>query len=175
MTCLASLVAWLVKNRLQCRRPRFHFWVRKIRWRRDRLPTPVILGFPGGWADKKSACNAGDLGLIPGLGRVPRRMERLPTPIVFWPGEFHGLYRPWGCEELDTTERLSLTLLFVSHLCPILCDPMDCSAPGFPVLHHLPEPAQTHVFWVGYAIQPSHPLSSSSPPAFNLSQHQGLF
>ena len=52
--------------------------------------------------------------------------------------------------------------------------PMDCSTPGFPVLHHLLELAQTHVHWVGDAIQPSHPLSSPSPPAFILSQHWGL-
>ena len=52
---------------------------------------------------------------------------------------------------------------------PTLCDPMDCSMPGLPVLHHLPELAQTHVYWVGDAIQPSHPLSPPSPPAFNLS------
>ena len=52
---------------------------------------------------------------------------------------------------------------------------MDCSTPGFPVHHQLPEFTQTHVHWVGDAIQPSHPLSSPSPPAFNLSQHQGLF
>ena len=58
--------------------------------------------------------------------------------------------------------------------CPTLCDPMDCSTPGLPVLHHLLEPAQTHVHQVGDAIQPSHPLSSPSP-ALNLSQHQGLF
>ena len=56
-----------------------------------------------------------------------------------------------------------------------LCDPMDCSMPGLPVHHQLPEFTQTHVHWVGDAIQPSHPLSSPSPPAFNLSQHQGLF
>ena len=52
---------------------------------------------------------------------------------------------------------------------------MDCSTPGFPVLHYLPEFAQTHVHWVGDAIQSSHPLLSPSPPTFNLSQHQGLF
>ena len=52
---------------------------------------------------------------------------------------------------------------------------MDCSTPGFPVLHHLPEFAQTHVHWVSDAIQPCRPLSSLSPPAFNLSQQQGLF
>ena len=63
----------------------------------------------------------------------------------------------------------------VAQLCPTLCDPMDCSTPGLPVHHQLPDFAQTHVHWVGDAIRPSHPLSSPSPPAFNLSQHQGLF
>ena len=63
----------------------------------------------------------------------------------------------------------------VAQSCPTLCDPMDCSTPGLPVHHQLPEFAQTHVHWVGDAIQPSHPLSSPSPPAFSLSQHQGLF
>ena len=58
---------------------------------------------------------------------------------------------------------------------PTLCNPMDCSTSGFPVLHHLLEFAQTHVHWVRDAIQQSHPLSPSSPPAFNLSQHQGPF
>ena len=52
---------------------------------------------------------------------------------------------------------------------------MDCNMPGFPVLYHLPEHSQTHVHWAGDAIQPSHPLSSPSPPIFNLFQHQGLF
>ena len=56
-----------------------------------------------------------------------------------------------------------------------LCNPMDCSMPGFPVHHQLPEIAQTHVHRVSDAINPSHPLLSPSPPAFNLSQHQGLF
>ena len=56
-----------------------------------------------------------------------------------------------------------------------LCNPMDRSTPGLPVHHQLPEPTQTHVHRVGDAIQPSHPLSSPSPPAFNLSQYQGLF
>ena len=58
--------------------------------------------------------------------------------------------------------------------CPTLCDPMDCSTPGFPVHHQLPELAQTHVHWVSDATQPSRPLSSPSPPAFNPSQHQCL-
>ena len=59
--------------------------------------------------------------------------------------------------------------------CPTLCDPMDCSTPGFPVHHQIPELTQTQVHWVDDAIQPSHPLSSPSPPTFNLFQHQGLF
>ena len=56
-----------------------------------------------------------------------------------------------------------------------LCDPMDCSTPGLPVYQQLPEFTQTHGHWVSDAILPSHPLPSPSPPAFNLSQHQGLF
>ena len=63
----------------------------------------------------------------------------------------------------------------VAQSCLTLCNPMDCSTTGFPVLHHLLEFAQSHVHWVSDAIQPSHPLSSPSPPAFNLSQHQDLF
>ena len=63
----------------------------------------------------------------------------------------------------------------VTQSCLILCDPMDCSTPAFPVHHQLPQLAQTHAHRVGDAIQPSYPLSSPSPPAFNLSQHQGLF
>ena len=62
----------------------------------------------------------------------------------------------------------------VSQLCPTLCDPMNRSTPGLPVHHQLPEFTQTHVHRVGDAIQPFHPLSSPSPPAFNLSQHQSL-
>ena len=63
----------------------------------------------------------------------------------------------------------------VTQSCLTLCDPMDCSTPGFPAHHQLPKLTQTHVHWVGDAIQPSHPLSSPSSPAFNLSQHQDLF
>ena len=62
----------------------------------------------------------------------------------------------------------------VARSCPTLCSPMDCSPPGLPVLHHLPEFAQTHVHWIDDANQPSHPLSPPSH-ALSLSQHQGLF
>ena len=63
----------------------------------------------------------------------------------------------------------------VTQSCQTLCDPMDYSTPDFPVYHQFLELVQTHVHWVGDAIQPSHPLSSPSPPALILSQHQGLF
>ena len=63
----------------------------------------------------------------------------------------------------------------VTQSCPIFCDPLNCSTLGLPVHHQLLEFTQTHVHRVGDAIQPSHPLSSPSPPAPNLSQHQGLF
>ena len=68
------------------------------------------MGFPSGSAGKEPAHNAGDVGSISGLGRSPWRREKLPTP-VFWPGEFHRLYSPWGHKESDTTEPLSLSLL----------------------------------------------------------------
>ena len=70
---------------------------------------------------------------------------------------------------------LSVQFSSVTQSSSNLCDPMNCSTPGLPVLHQLPEATQTHVHWVDNAIQLSHPLSSPSPPAFNLSQHQGLF
>ena len=63
----------------------------------------------------------------------------------------------------------------VTQSCPTLCNHMNCSMPGLPVHHQLPEFTQTHVHWVGDAIQPSHPLSSPSPPAPNPFQHQSLF
>ena len=77
----------------------------------------------------------------------------------------------WSYKLLKITVQFSS----VAHSYLTLCNPMDCSSPGRPVYHQLPEFTQTHVHWVGDAIQPSHPLSSPSPPAFNLSQHQDLF
>ena len=67
------------------------------------------------------------------------------------------------------------TFSSVAHSCPTPCNPMNCSMQGLPVHHQLPEFTQTQVHRVGDAIQPSHPLSPPSPPALNLSQHQGLF
>ena len=69
----------------------------------------------------------------------------------------------------------SVQFSLVAQSCPTLYNPMDCSISGFPIHHQFPELAQTHVHWVSDAIQPSHPMLSHSSPAFNLSQHQGLF
>ena len=80
----ASLITQLVNNPSAVQEIPLDFWVGKIHCKRDRLPTPVFLGFPGSSAGKEFACNVGDLGSISGLGR-----ERLPSP-VFWPGEFYG-------------------------------------------------------------------------------------
>ena len=78
-----------------------------------------------------------------------------------------------GLQEAALESRVML-VSSVTQLCPILCDPIDCSTPGFPVHHQLPELAQTHVHQVSDAIPPSHRLSSLSS-ALNLSQHEGLF
>ena len=74
----------------------------------------------------------------------------------------------------DDNLKKSFQFSSVTQSCPTLCNTMDYSMPGIPVHHPLLEPTQTHVYWVGDAIQPSHPLSAPSP-AFNFSQHQGLF
>ena len=71
--------------------------------------------------------------------------------------------------------QCSVQFSSVAQSCPTLCDPMNRSTPGLPVHHQLPEFTQTHVHRVSDAIQPSHPLSSPSPPAPNPSQHQSLF
>ena len=72
----------------------------------------LSMGFPGSSDGKESVCNAGDLGLTPWLGSSPWRRERLPTP-VFWPGDLHGLYSPWGSKESDITEQLSSSMLLI--------------------------------------------------------------
>ena len=79
---------------------RFDHWVGKIPWRRAQLPIPVFLGFPCGSVDKESACNAGDLGLITGLGRSPGEGKGFPL-------QYSGLHSPWGHKESDTREQLN--------------------------------------------------------------------
>ena len=102
----ASLIAQLVKNlpAMQETRPWFDSWVRKIPWRRDRLPTLIFLGFPCGSAGKESICNVGELGLIPGLGRSPEEGKGYPLHYSGLENSMDCMYSPWGHKELDTTE-----------------------------------------------------------------------
>ena len=79
---------------------------------------------------------------------------------------------PWNCKIRYSFKMHRFSS--VTQLCPTLCNPMNCSTPGLPVRHQLREFTQTHVHWVGDAIQPSHPLSSPSPPAPSPSQHQSF-
>ena len=104
-----------------------------------------------------------------------------PWQTLFW-GAPESLQMVTASMKLKDTCSLgekvwptSVQFSSVAQSCPTLCDPMVHSTPGFPVHHQLPVLAQTHVCWVSNAIQPSHLLSSPSPPTLNLSQHQGLF
>ena len=92
-----------------------------------------------------------------------------------WTEEPGGLHSPWGHKRLRSWYRWGSLVSSVTQSYPTLCDPMNRSMPGLPVHHQLPQFTQTHVHQVSDAIQPSHPLSSPSPPAFHLSKHQGLF
>ena len=118
---------------------------------------------------------------------IPREILLLFCPFYRWGS--------WGIEHLHNLEKskcwnnmnnfISLSRFMYVHIfhqfssvaqsCPILCNPMNLSTPGFPVPHQLLEFTQTHIHRVSDAIQPSHPLSSPSPPAPNPSQNQGLF
>ena len=112
----SSLVVERSRNRLQFRKPQFDSKVGKIPWRRDRLPTPVFFSFFGGSDGEESACNAGDLGLIPGLGRSSggRHGNLFQYSCLENLHEQKSLvgYGPWGHKESDTTERLSTALYY---------------------------------------------------------------
>ena len=122
------------------------------------------------------------MGSIPGWGSSPENGNGNPL-LYSWLGNpmdrgpwrvtVHGVTNIW-----TRLKQLSIhTVQFSSatQFWPTLCNPMDCSTTGFPVYHQLWELAQTHAYRVSDAIKPSHPLSSPSPPALKLSQHQGLF
>ena len=116
--------------------------------------------------------------------------------LIFWnfcPQGMNSNYSPWGWGQIYLLPQIyivnidkkvlkrilanyfSVQFSSVAQSCPTFCDPMNCSTPGLPVHHQLPEFTQTHVHRVCDAIQPSHLLSSPSPPAPNPSQHQSLF
>jgi len=133
-----------------------------------------------------STCNAGDLSSIPGLGRPLEEGMATHSNILAWriPRiEESGGLQSMGLQRIGHDlvtkppphEVTSVQFSSVAQSCPTLCDPMNHSTPGLPVHHQLPEFTQTHIHRVSDAIQPSHPLSSPSPPAPNPSQHQSLF
>ena len=109
------------------------------------------------------------------FGHLMRRADSFEKTLML--GKIEGRRRRgqqrmrWLDGVIDSMDMFSS----VAQSCPTLCNPMNRSTPGLPVHHQLPEFTQTHLLWVGDAIQPSHPQSSHSPPALNLSQHQGLF
>ena len=98
-----------------------------------------------------------------------------PSPEIFPVQRMNPCFQHCRQTIVWSTLEPTTNMLLMFQLCLTLCDPIDCSTPGFPVLYYLLEFAQTHVYWVGDASQPSHPLWSPSPPALNLPQHQGLF
>ena len=109
--------------------------------------------------------------LVYGEARKHQPSSLKPSPVLFplcyfLPGVI--------CSHIYFVSITLFQFSSVAQSCLTLCDPMNHSTPGLPVHHQLPEFTQTHVHWVGEAIQPSHPLSSPSPSALNLSQHQGL-
>ena len=115
----ASLLSQLVKNLPAMQ---FNSWVRKIHWWRDRLPTPLFLGFPGGSAGKESSCNEGDLGSIPGLGRSPGKGKGYPL-------QYSGLENSMDCLVQGFTKMLHMRIIIVWRaVCPVQgnvsCDPV---------------------------------------------------
>ena len=160
--CLVALV----RICLQCRRPRFETWLGKIPWRREQLPTPVF----------SSGESHGQISLV---GYSPWGSQRVTHDWASFNWEWKQfMYVKTYLLYLHTTLCVDFWFFIFSSVaqsCPTLCDPMNRSMPGLSVHHKLPEFTQTHVHWVSDAIQPSHPLSSPSPPAPNPSQHQGLF
>ena len=134
-----------------------------MRWRRKWQPTPVFL--PGESQGRWSLVGCHLWGRI-----EPDTTEAgQEATIITGHGTTDWLKIGKGVQQGCI---LSVQFSSVSQSRPTLCDPMDCSMPGFPVHHQLPELYQIHVHRVGDAIQPSHPLLSPSPPALNLSQHQ---
>ena len=120
------------------------------------------------------------------LQHIDQHGTALSCPLIEWNGEMPDecwqgqsqiiFMRAVTVEQSPCLKKICITQFSsVAQSCPTLCDPMDCSTPGLLVHRQLLEFTETRIHWVSDAIQPSHPLLSPSPPAFNLSQHQGLF
>ena len=151
-------------------------------WRRIRQPTPVFLPGETPWTEEPGrlqstgsqrvrhdwsnlACKQS---LVWFLTIMDYMSISIPSKFICW-----ALIHPYHCDVFRRKDLWEVTRIH-SFISVALCYLMDCSMSGFPVHHQLPELAQTHVHWVGDAIQPSDPLLSPSPPTFDLFQHQGL-
>ena len=144
-------------------------------------------GMPKGHAGQFEGARGKD-GALWTLNKIKGKDQDFPGGLVVKTAGFHsrghrfslwlgelGSHMPHGFYFSHRRLKHSVQFSSVAQSCPTLCDPMNRSTPGLPVHHQLPEFTQTHVHRVSDAIQPSHPLSSLSPPAPNPSQHQGLF
>ena len=164
--------SWTIKKAEHQRIDAFELWswrrLLRVPWTSRRSNQSILKASPTQWTwvwvDSSSWWWIGRLGMLRFHG-VAKSQTRLSdwTELTDIPTMEYNLWKK--------PDKLSS----VAQSCPTLCNPRDCSMPGFPVLHKHLELAQTHVHRFGDAIQPTHPLSSPSPPAFNLSQCQGLF
>ena len=143
-----------------CVRALSHVWLFVTPWIVD-CQAPLSLGFPR--QEYWSGLPFPSPGNLPDPGIKPMSFVSPALACGLFTTEPPGKPNPDCC--CCSVTKLSLTI----------CNTMDCSTPVFPVLHYLPEFAQTHIRWVNDAIQPSHPLLPPSPPALNLSQHQCIF
>ena len=181
----ASLVSQLVKNLPAMQETPVLFLGWEDLMVKDRLPTPVFLDFLVAQIVKNPPAMretwVWTLGWEDSLEKRMATHSTIPAWRILWTEEFGGL-QSLGSERVRHTwanfthiSQLWNTVVVQSLSCVRLSDPMDCSTPCLPILHYLLEFAGTHIHWVGDAIEPSYPLLPSSPFAFNLSQHHGLF
>ena len=132
------------------------------------------------WNEWNSGCNPPCILICRRLDfkNIKQRVDLRGNTFTFWKcknWKYQVIWKRKAFRTHSLKQCIKEKKVSSAQSCPTLWDPMNCSMPGLPVYHQFPEFAQTHVHWVGDAIQPSHPLSSLYPPPFNLSQHQGLF
>ena len=135
------------------------------------LKSFCIWGLPDGSVVRDPPANAGDEGLIPRSAKSPGEgnVNPLHSSVLAW--KIAWTKEPGRLQSMESQKSRTQLIDSVQFSCSVMsdfCDPVDCSMPGFPVHHQLPGFTQTHVHRVSDAIQPSHPLSSPSPPPFNI-------